>query len=76
MPKECPNRTDFYAFKTSLTLDLDDKSDQAKGEVDQIEGCEKPRIEALKYLSSLQKKARERSVLAEKGLLYIDTWIN
>ncbi|KAA0050187.1 uncharacterized protein E5676_scaffold180G001240 [Cucumis melo var. makuwa] len=43
-------------------------TDQAKGEVDQIEGCEKPRIEALKYLSSLQKKARERSVLAKKGL--------
>ena len=73
MARECPNRVDFYAFQTSLTLDSYDKSDQAEGEVDWIKGCEKPRIGALKYLSSLQKKAGERSVPAKRGLLYVDT---
>uniref|UniRef100_A0A9I9EMR1 Uncharacterized protein n=1 Tax=Cucumis melo TaxID=3656 RepID=A0A9I9EMR1_CUCME len=32
----------------SLISDSDDKSNQAKGEVNQIEGCEKPRIGAIK----------------------------
>ncbi|KAA0035435.1 uncharacterized protein E5676_scaffold862G00070 [Cucumis melo var. makuwa] len=54
----------------------DDKSNQAKGEVNQIEGCEKPRIGAIKYLSSLQKKSGERNVPTKRGLLYVDTWIN
>ncbi|KAA0051469.1 Asp_protease_2 domain-containing protein [Cucumis melo var. makuwa] len=60
----------------SLTPDSDDKLGQAEGEVDQIEGGENPRIGALKYLSSLQKRAGERSVPAERGLLYVDTLIN
>ncbi|TYK11803.1 RNA-directed DNA polymerase-like protein [Cucumis melo var. makuwa] len=47
----------------------DDKSNQVEGEVNQIEGGEKPRIKALKYLSSLQKKSQERNVPTERGLL-------
>ncbi|KAA0043311.1 reverse transcriptase [Cucumis melo var. makuwa] len=71
--RECPNKADFHAFQASLTSYLDDKSNQVEGEVDQIEGGEKPRIGALKYLSSLLKKAGERSVPVERGLLYVDT---
>ncbi|TYK23962.1 reverse transcriptase [Cucumis melo var. makuwa] len=69
-------RSQFFPENASLTSDLDDKSNQVEGEVDHIEEGEKPRIEALKYLSSLQKKVGERSVPVERGLLYVDTWIN
>ncbi|TYK02128.1 gag-asp_proteas domain-containing protein [Cucumis melo var. makuwa] len=54
----------------------DDKSNQAEGEMGQIDGGEKTRIGAIKYLSSLQKKSGERNIPVEKGLLYVDTWIN
>ncbi|KAA0036726.1 uncharacterized protein E6C27_scaffold1244G00110 [Cucumis melo var. makuwa] len=57
LARECPNKANFHAFQASLTPDSDDKSNQAEGEVDQIEGGRKLRIEALKYMSSLQKKA-------------------
>ena len=42
----------------------------------QIEECENTRIRALKFLSFLQKKAGETSVLVERGLMYVDIWIN
>ncbi|TYK23130.1 uncharacterized protein E5676_scaffold142G001280 [Cucumis melo var. makuwa] len=76
LARECPNKADFHAFQTSLTPYSDDKSSQAEGETNQIEGGEKPRIRALKYMSSLKKKGRGRSISMERGLLYVDTWIN
>ncbi|KAA0060648.1 uncharacterized protein E5676_scaffold18G00170 [Cucumis melo var. makuwa] len=76
LARECPNKADFHEFRASLTPDLNDNSNQAEGEVDQIEGGKKTRIGALKYLSSLQKKSGERNVSTERGLVYIDTWIN
>ncbi|KAA0042046.1 Endo-1,4-beta-xylanase A [Cucumis melo var. makuwa] len=76
LARECPNKIDFHAFQASLILDSDDKSNQTEGGVDQIEGGEKTRIGAIKYLSSFQKKSGERNVPVERGLLYVDTWIN
>ena len=76
MAREYPNKASFHAFQASLTLDLDDNSNQAEGAVDQMEGGEKTRIRAIKYLLSLQKKLGERNVPTERGLLYVDTWIN
>ncbi|KAA0055009.1 uncharacterized protein E6C27_scaffold43052G001620 [Cucumis melo var. makuwa] len=76
LARECPNKVDFHAFQASLIVDSDDKSNQAEDEVGQIYGGEKTRIGAIKYLSSLQKKLGERNVLVERGLLYVDTWIN
>ncbi|KAA0045197.1 uncharacterized protein E5676_scaffold325G00300 [Cucumis melo var. makuwa] len=52
----------------SLIPDSDDKSDQAEGEVDQIEGGEKLRIGALKYLS-LSRKRQGREAYQRKGVL-------
>ncbi|KAA0067303.1 uncharacterized protein E6C27_scaffold179G00050 [Cucumis melo var. makuwa] len=49
---------------------------QAEDDVGQIDGGEKTRIGAKKYLLSLQKKSGERNVPVERGLLYVDTWIN
>ncbi|KAA0032574.1 uncharacterized protein E5676_scaffold284G00510 [Cucumis melo var. makuwa] len=60
----------------SLIADSDDKSNQDEDEVGQIDEGEKTRIGAIKYMSSLQKKSGERNVRVERGLLYIDTWIN
>ncbi|TYK07348.1 uncharacterized protein E5676_scaffold202G00640 [Cucumis melo var. makuwa] len=74
--RECPHKVDFHAFQASLIPDSDDKLNQAEGEVGQIEGGGKTRIGAIKYLSSLQKKSRERNVPTKRGLLYVDTWIN
>ncbi|TYK15850.1 uncharacterized protein E5676_scaffold637G00260 [Cucumis melo var. makuwa] len=62
LARECPNSYD--------------KSGQAEGEANQIEKGENPRIKALKYLSSLQKKVRETSIPTERRLLYVDFWIN
>lgn len=31
---------------------------------------------ALKFLSSLQKKVGETNAPVERGLMYVDTWIN
>ncbi|KAA0036720.1 reverse transcriptase [Cucumis melo var. makuwa] len=53
----------------SLIPDSDDKLNQAEGEVGQIERGGKTRIGAIKYLSSLQKKSRERNVPTKRGLL-------
>ncbi|KAA0050695.1 uncharacterized protein E5676_scaffold1737G00110 [Cucumis melo var. makuwa] len=78
LARECLNKVNFHAFQASLIADSDDKSNQAEDEdeVGQIDGGEKTRIGAIKYLSSLQKKSGERNVLVEMGLLYVDTWIN
>ncbi|KAA0046344.1 uncharacterized protein E5676_scaffold426G00510 [Cucumis melo var. makuwa] len=71
--RECPNKVDFHAFQASLIADSYDKSNQAEGEVGQIDGGEKTRIGAIKYMSSLQKKSWERHVPTKWGLLYVDT---
>ncbi|KAA0055118.1 senescence-specific cysteine protease sag39 [Cucumis melo var. makuwa] len=42
--------------QASLTSDSDDRLGQTKREVDQMEEVDNPRIEALKFLSSLPKK--------------------
>ncbi|KAA0061814.1 Asp_protease_2 domain-containing protein [Cucumis melo var. makuwa] len=54
----------------------DDKSNQVEDEVGQIDEGKKTRIGAIKYMSSLKKKSGERNVPVERGLLYVDTWIN
>ncbi|TYJ98402.1 uncharacterized protein E5676_scaffold232G001530 [Cucumis melo var. makuwa] len=69
LARECPNKVDFYAFQASLISDSDDKSNQAEGEVGQIDGGEKTRIGAIKYMLSLQKKSGERHVPTKRGLL-------
>ncbi|KAA0043587.1 DNA/RNA polymerases superfamily protein [Cucumis melo var. makuwa] len=76
LTRECPNKVDFHAFQASLIADSDDKSNQAEDEMGQIDGSEKTRIGAIKYMSSLQKKSGERHVPTKGGLLYVDTWIN
>ncbi|TYK08452.1 uncharacterized protein E5676_scaffold654G00680 [Cucumis melo var. makuwa] len=76
LARECPNKVDFHAFQASLIANSDDKSNQAEDEMGQIDGGEKTRIGAIKYMSSLQKKSGERHVPTKGGLLYVDTWIN
>ncbi|KAA0066694.1 uncharacterized protein E5676_scaffold384G00210 [Cucumis melo var. makuwa] len=76
MARECPNKVDFHAFQASLIADSDDKSNHAEEETNLIDGGEKTRIGAIKYMSSLQKKLGERHVPTKGGLLYVDTWIN
>ncbi|KAA0066144.1 Endo-1,4-beta-xylanase A [Cucumis melo var. makuwa] len=76
LARECPNKVDFHSLQASLIANSDDKSNQAEGEVGQIDEGEKTRIGAIKYLSSLKKKSGERNVSVERGLLYVDTWIN
>ncbi|KAA0051477.1 protein DDI1-like protein [Cucumis melo var. makuwa] len=76
MARECPNKVDFHAFQASLIADLDVKSNRAEDEADLVDGGEKTRIGAIKYLSSLQKKSGERHVPTKGCLMYIDTWIN
>ncbi|KAA0051479.1 uncharacterized protein E6C27_scaffold55G002480 [Cucumis melo var. makuwa] len=73
---ECPNKVDFHAFQASLIADSDDKSNQVEDEAGLIDGGEKTRIGAIKYMSSLQKKSGESHVPSKGGLLYVDTWIN
>lgn len=51
MARECPDQTTFNAFQASL--DLDDNLSQTESEVGQEEEVENPRMEALKFLSSL-----------------------
>ncbi|KAA0037517.1 uncharacterized protein E5676_scaffold808G001050 [Cucumis melo var. makuwa] len=76
MARECPNKVDFHAFQASLIADSDDKSNRAEDEVDLVDGGEKTRIGAIKYMSSLQKKSGERHIPTKGGLMYVDTWIN
>ncbi|KAA0064190.1 uncharacterized protein E6C27_scaffold548G001290 [Cucumis melo var. makuwa] len=76
MARECPNKVDFHAFQASLIADSDDKSNRAEDEADLVDGGEKTRIGAIKYMSSLQKKSGERHVPTKGGLMYVDTWIN
>ncbi|KAA0062982.1 uncharacterized protein E6C27_scaffold468G00790 [Cucumis melo var. makuwa] len=74
--KGMPNKVDFHAFQASLIADSDDKSNQVEDEAGPIDGGEKTRIGAIKYMSSLQKKSGESHVPSKGGLLYVDTWIN
>ncbi|KAA0059143.1 uncharacterized protein E6C27_scaffold430G00550 [Cucumis melo var. makuwa] len=76
MARECPNKVDFHAFQASLIADSDDKSNRVEDEADLVDGGEKTRIGAIKYMSSLQKKSGERHVPTKGGLMYVDTWIN
>ncbi|KAA0054179.1 uncharacterized protein E6C27_scaffold131G001100 [Cucumis melo var. makuwa] len=76
LARECPNKVDFHAFQASLIADSDDKSNQVEDEAGLIDGGEKTRIGAIKYMSSLQKKSWESHVPSKGGLLYVDTWIN
>ncbi|KAA0053169.1 uncharacterized protein E5676_scaffold1775G00050 [Cucumis melo var. makuwa] len=76
MARECPNKVDFHAFQASLIADSDDKSNQDEDEAGLINGGERTRIWAIKYLSYLQKKSGERNVPTKGGLLYVNFWIN
>ncbi|KAA0066841.1 reverse transcriptase [Cucumis melo var. makuwa] len=53
MAREYPNKVDFHAFQASLIVDSDDKPNQAEDEAGLIDGGERTRIGAIKYLSSL-----------------------
>ncbi|KAA0066681.1 uncharacterized protein E5676_scaffold384G00030 [Cucumis melo var. makuwa] len=74
--RECPNKTAFNAFQASLASDSDNQLSQTKRKVDQTEEVDNPRMGALKFLSSLQKKVGETNTPVERGLMYVDTWIN
>ena len=76
LARECPNRTAFNAFQATLASDSDDRLSQTEGDVGQIEEGENPRMGALKFLSSLQKKMGETSGHAKNGLMYVDCWVN
>ncbi|KAA0034110.1 uncharacterized protein E6C27_scaffold65G001000 [Cucumis melo var. makuwa] len=76
LARECPNKVDFHVFQASLIADSDDKSNRAEDKADLVDGGEKTRIGAIKYMSSLQKKSGERHVPTKGGLMYVDTWIN
>uniref|UniRef100_A0A9I9E5B3 Uncharacterized protein n=1 Tax=Cucumis melo TaxID=3656 RepID=A0A9I9E5B3_CUCME len=66
LARECPNKVDFHAFQASLIADSDDKPNQDEDEAGLIDGGERTRIGAIKYLSSLQKKSRERNSRAQE----------
>ncbi|KAA0063458.1 uncharacterized protein E5676_scaffold110G00320 [Cucumis melo var. makuwa] len=76
MARECPNKTVFNAFQASLASDSDNLQNQTEREADQTEEVDNPRMGALKFLSSLQKKVGETNTPVERGLMYVDTWIN
>ncbi|TYK18748.1 Importin subunit alpha-2 [Cucumis melo var. makuwa] len=73
LARKSPNKTAFNVFQTSLASDSDDRLGQIEREVDQTEEVDNPRMGALKFLSSLQKKW---NTPVERGLMYVDTWIN
>ncbi|TYK22097.1 reverse transcriptase [Cucumis melo var. makuwa] len=76
MARECSNKTAFNAFQASLASDSDNQQNQTEREVDQTEEVDNPRMGALKILSSLKKKVGETNTPVERGLIYVDTWIN
>ncbi|KAA0063712.1 uncharacterized protein E6C27_scaffold329G002350 [Cucumis melo var. makuwa] len=76
MARECPNKTAFNAFQTSLASDSDNQQNQTEREVDQTEEVDNPRMGPLKFLSSLQKKVGETNTPVERGLMYVHTWIS
>ena len=71
--KECPNKLVFYAFQASLASDSNDKLSQSGKEIGQVEEVENPRVGAMRFLSSLQKKVGETSKRVKGGLIYVDT---
>ncbi|KAA0053837.1 uncharacterized protein E5676_scaffold352G007170 [Cucumis melo var. makuwa] len=71
-----PNNQNSSNRSLSCFIYSDDKSSEAEGEVDQTEEGENPRIRTIKFQSSLQEKAVETRVPVERGLVYVDTWIN
>ena len=66
LARECPNKVDFHAFQASLIAGSGDKPNQAEDEADPIEVGEKTRIEAIRYMSSLQK-SQGRDTYQQKG---------
>ncbi|KAA0051361.1 uncharacterized protein E6C27_scaffold55G00850 [Cucumis melo var. makuwa] len=76
MARECSNKTAFNAFQASLASDSDNQQSQTEREVNQTEEVDNPRMGTLKFLSSLQKKVGETNTPVERGLMYVDTWIN
>ncbi|TYK31692.1 uncharacterized protein E5676_scaffold398G00580 [Cucumis melo var. makuwa] len=76
LARECPNKIAFNAFQASLASDSNNQLSQTEREVDQTEEVDNPRMGALKFLSSLQKKVGETNTPVERGLMYVDTWIN
>ncbi|KAA0045082.1 uncharacterized protein E5676_scaffold78209G00350 [Cucumis melo var. makuwa] len=76
LARECLNKTAFNAFQASLASDSDNQLSQTEREVDQMEEVDNPRMGALKFLSSLQKKVGETNTPVERGLMYVNTWIN
>ncbi|KAA0045292.1 reverse transcriptase [Cucumis melo var. makuwa] len=67
--RECPNKIAFNAFQASLASDSNNQLSQTEREVDQIEEVDNPRMGALKFLSSLQKKVGETNTPVERGLI-------
>ena len=74
--KGMPEQSRLPCVSGLLIADSDDKSNQVEDEAGLIDGGEKTRIGAIKYMSSLQKKSGESHVPSKGGLLYVDTWIN
>ena len=45
-------------------------------EAEKVLNVETSRMGALKFLSALQKKAREQREPIKKGLMYVEAWMN
>ena len=71
---ECPKRASLQATQVALEADADAKSEGEEAEI--VLNVETPRMGALKFLSALQKKTREQRESIEKGLMYVEAWVN
>jgi len=73
---ECPKRTAFNAFQAALATDTEGQTDQLEAETPPAEEGDNPRMGALKFLSALQRKIGETKEPVERGLMYVDAWVN
>ena len=71
---ECPKRASLQAIQAALDVDADAKFEGE--EVEKALNVEIPRMGALKFLSALQKKTWEQRESIEKGLMYVEAWVN
>ena len=69
---ECPKRAHYKRFKPQADADAKFEGEEIK----KVLNIETPRMGALKFLSALQKKTREQREPIEKGLMYVEAWVN
>ena len=73
---KCPQKDALYSFQTKLAVNLEAEYEIVKIETSLVENVEHPRMGALKYLSTLQKRVEEIEELVERGLMYIEARVN